>query len=197
MCLQGPEVAAGRLGQLQNLGGKWQGEVKKTGPESSSMGKYSLLWVSWHPILLLEIYGVRSETFIHSKWLVPLCACQQVDQNLYLKLFLSVGKKLPIPLKEKTKTTSISPYLSHETALRQRLQACVGALPLLGPIKTWTHLCHLKCHTESSTNDLVTSRNIRFTKDRKTFLIISRSTGCRKELGVGGRWDHGRPAFWE
>lgn len=52
VCLQGPEVAAGRLGQLQSLGRKWQGEVKKTGSESSSIGKYSLLCVllTSHPI---------------------------------------------------------------------------------------------------------------------------------------------------
>ena len=47
-----------------------------------------------------------------------------------------------------------------------------------------TSLYHLKCHTESSTNVLVTSRKVRFTKDRKTFLIISGSTGYRKELGL-------------
>ena len=93
-------------------------------------------------------------------------------------------KKLPIPLKKKTPQSALTCHVRH----LWDIATCVVALPLLDPIGTWTHLYHLKCHAESSTNDLVTSRNIRFTKDRKTFLIISGSTGYRKELGVGGQW---------
>lgn len=138
---------------------------------------------SWHHILLLEVYGVRSETFVHWKWLVPLspsfmCLPTGRAESVSEAIFFC-WKNLPTPLKKKSALTY------HVRQLWDITSRLVWELFLFyDPMVTWTHLYHLKCHTESSTNVLVTSRNIRFTKDRKIFLIISGSTGYRKELGL-------------